>query len=83
MKENSREKTNLENFKLLILDCKEHRKLYNESFVSEDDIKIMDKMLSNYKRVLKENEQLRTEVNSLKEENKRYQEIEIQLLESE
>lgn len=43
----------------------------------------IDHILSDYKRVLKENEQLRTEVNSLKEENERYQEIEIQLLESE
>lgn len=36
-----------------------------------------------YKRVLKENEQLRTEVNSLKEDNERYQELELQILESE
>jgi hypothetical protein len=36
-----------------------------------------------YKRVLKENEQLRTEVNSLKEDNERYQELELQKLESE
>ena len=56
---NSIEKTNLENFKLLILDCKEHRKLYNESFVSEDDIETMNNILSDYKRVLKENEELR------------------------
>ena len=36
-----------------------------------------------YKRVLKENEQLRTEGNSLKEDNERYQELELQKLESE
>ena len=36
-----------------------------------------------YKRVLKENEQLRTAVNSLKEDNERYQELELQILESE
>lgn len=30
-----------------------------------------------------ENEQLRTEVNSLKEDNERYQELELQILESE
>lgn len=36
-----------------------------------------------YKRVLKENEQLHTEVNSLKEDNERYQELELQILESE
>lgn len=40
-------------------------------------------ILSDYKRVLKENEQLRTEVNSLKEDNERYQELELQILESE
>ena len=36
-----------------------------------------------YKRVLKENEQLRTEVNSLIVDNERYQELELQILESE
>lgn len=66
MKENSIGETNLENFKLLILDCKEHRKLYNESFVSEDDIEIMAHILSDYKRVLKENEELKAENNKLK-----------------
>jgi hypothetical protein len=39
--------------------------------------------LSDYKRVLKENEQLNAEVNSLKEDNERYQELELQILESE
>ena len=43
----------------------------------------VSKLLSDYKRVLKENEQLRTEVNSLKEDNERYQELELQILESE
>ena len=32
---------------------------------------------------MKENEQLRTEVNSLKEDNERYQELELQILGSE
>ena len=36
-----------------------------------------------YKRVLKENEQLRTEVNSLIVDNERYQDLELQILESE
>ena len=45
--------------------------------------KSMQHILSDYKRVLKENEQLRTEVNSLKEDNERYQELELQILESE
>ena len=35
----------------------------------------IEHILSDYKRVLKENEQLRTEVNSLKEDNERYQEL--------
>lgn len=43
----------------------------------------IEHILSDYKRVLKENEQLRTEVNSLKEDNERYQELELQILESE
>ncbi len=42
-----------------------------------------NRIISDYKRVLKENEQLRTEVNSLKEDNERYQELELQILESE
>ena len=45
--------------------------------------KYVDVILSDYKRVLKENEQLRTEVNSLKKDNERYQELELQILESE
>ena len=45
--------------------------------------KSMQHILSDYKRVLKENEQIRTEVNSLKEDNERYQELELQILESE
>lgn len=38
----------------------------------------IEHILSDYKRVLKENEQLRTEVNRLKEDNERYQELELQ-----
>ena len=48
-----------------------------------EDEKAIEHILSDYKRVLKENEQLRTEVNSLKEDNERYQEFELQVLESE
>lgn len=50
---------------------------------SGNEIKTIEHILSDYKRVLKENEQLRTEVNSLKEDNERYQELELQILESE
>lgn len=54
MKENE-EITNLERFELLIEDCKGHRELYGESSVGEYDIEIMQHILSDYKRVLKEN----------------------------
>lgn len=47
------------------------------------ELQTIEHILSAYKRVLKENEQLRTEVNSLKEDNERYQELELQILESE
>lgn len=58
MKENE-EITNLERFELLIEDCKGHRELYGESSVGEYDIEIMQHILSDYKRVLKENEELK------------------------
>ena len=48
-----------------------------------EEINALEHILSDYKRVLQENEQLRTEVNSLKEDNERYQELELQILESE
>ncbi len=56
MKENE-EITNLERFELLIEDCKGHRELYGEFSVGEYDIEIMKHILSDYKRVLKENEE--------------------------
>lgn len=52
-------------------------------FYYKDIQQAIDHILSDYKRVLKENEQLQTEVNSLKEDNERYQELELQILESE
>lgn len=61
MKENE-EITNLERFELLIEDCKGHRELYGESFVGEYDIEIMQHILSDYKRGLKENEQLKKDI---------------------
>lgn len=60
MKENE-EITNLERFELLIEDCKGHRELYGESFVGEYDIEIMQHILSDYKKILKENEILKEE----------------------
>lgn len=64
MKENE-EITNLERFELLIEDCKGHRELYGESFVGEYDIEIMQHILSDYKRVLKENEELKNDYENL------------------
>lgn len=60
MKENE-EITNLERFELLIEDCKGHRELYGEFSVGEYDIEIMQHIISEYKRVLKENEELKQE----------------------
>ena len=49
-----------------------HKFIYNDLGYDEkciDVINAIEHILSDYKRVLKENEQLRTEVNSLKKEN--------------
>ena len=45
--------------------------------------KAINTILNLIEKLQKENEQLRTEVNSLKEDNERYQELELQILESE
>ena len=66
MKENE-EITNLERFELLIEDCKGHRELYGESSVGEYDIEIMQHILSDYKRVLKENKELKSKNKTLEE----------------
>lgn len=66
MKENE-EITNLERFELLIEDCKGHRELYGESFVGEYDIEIMQHILSDYKRELKENEELNSKIPNLEQ----------------
>lgn len=65
-------------------------KFNNDYSIDNKDKEAIEHILSDYKRVLemnkillKENEQLRTEVNSLKEDNERYQELELQILESE
>ena len=83
MKENSIE----EDIKMLekldyLLDDVYSTGLVNDEERNEYQYAI-EHILSDYKRVLKENEQLRTEVNSLKEDNERYQELELQILESE
>lgn len=44
-------------------------KFNNDYSIDNKDKEAIEHILSDYKRVLKENEQLRTEVNSLKEEN--------------
>lgn len=66
MKENE-EITNLERFELLIEDCKGHRELYGEFSVGEYDIEIMQHIISEYKRVLKENEKLKSKNKTLEE----------------
>ena len=91
MKENSIE--NLQNKKYFnnideaIKVYEEFRRFKNDGFIESIDpdffFNLTDNILSDYKRILKENEQLRTEVNSLKEDNERYQELELQILESE
>ena len=91
MKENSIEKDEeiLNNIKAYMqenIDNGCHKFVYNDLGYDEkcvDVINAIEHILSDYKRVLKENEQLRTEVNSLKEDNERYQELELQILESE
>ena len=45
--------------------------------------KAINTILNLIEKLQKENEQLRTEVNSLKEDNERYQELELQILGSE
>lgn len=54
------------------IDNGHHKFCYNEQNDEKcvDIINAIDEILSDYKRVLKENEQLRTEVNSLQKENK-------------
>lgn len=78
MKENE-EITNLERFELLIEDCKGHRELYGEFSVGEYDIEIMQHIISEYKRVLKENEELKIKNNAIKRESEAYAENMIRL----
>lgn len=78
MKENSIE----EDIKVLENAIKCNEKQFEEIGVhiilQNDEQEAIEHILSDYKRVLKENEQLRTEVNRLKEDNERYQELELQ-----
>jgi hypothetical protein len=57
------------------------------NIVENQQYYIFNKQIEHYKeyieKLLKENELLRTEVNSLKEDNERYQKLELQILESE
>ena len=79
MKENSIE----EDIKRIEYIFEFQNKMSCQYVLETEDEKAIEHILSDYKRVLKENEQLRTEVNSLKEDNERYQELELQILESE
>ena len=75
----------LEELRIANENCIKNAKIKDNPFVAiwEKQNRAIEHLLSDYKRVLKENEQLRTEVNSLKEDNERYQELELQILESE
>lgn len=79
MKENE-EITNLERFELLIEDCKGHRELYGEFSVGEYDIEIMQHILSDYKRVLKENEELTISNKEIDKECSRLEKKEVELI---
>ena len=50
---------------------------------NKEECENLEITLNLIEKLQKENEQLRTEVNSLKEDNERYQELELQILESE
>ena len=83
--ENSIEE-DIKNIEEIIELSKEEIATENENITAILDIEdliSLEHILSSYKKALKENEQLRTEVNSLKEDNERYQELELQILESE
>ena len=67
----------LEELRIANENCIKNAKIKDNPFVAiwEKQNRAIEHILSDYKRVLKENEQLRTEVNSLKEDNERYQEL--------
>ena len=75
----------LEELRIANENCIKNAKNKDNPFVTiwGKQNRALEHILSDYKRVLKENEQLRTEVNSLKEDNERYQESELQILGSE
>ena len=66
----------LEELRIANENCIKNAKMKDNPFVAiwEKQNRALEHILSDYERVLKENEQLRTEVNSLKEDNERYQE---------
>lgn len=77
MKENSIEEDIkiAERFIKSIKTDKEYKKEGWHGYFNEEIVelaRILEHILSDYKRVLKENEELRTEVNSLKEEKEQY-----------
>lgn len=55
-------------------ECKKNCKEFtsNVTTINREEYEAIEHILSDYKKVLKENEQLRTEVNRLKEEKEQY-----------
>ena len=77
---NEEEKRAIEKFRKLGIKKFREEKLTNEDLLSYFEFVII---LNLIEKLQKENEQLQTEVNRLKEDNEKYQELELQILESE
>lgn len=81
---NEEEKNAIEIVKGLAVYYDDYSLLDEEEIEENESVnKSIELILNLIEKLLKENEQLRTEVNSLKEDNERYQELELQILESE
>ena len=76
---NEEERKIVKKFERLYLKDFNNEKITNEDRLSYIECALMTNLIE---KLSKENEQLRTEVNSLKEDNERYQELELQILES-
>lgn len=79
------EKEAIENIKALkiLFEIDDKKDFEATPLVQKEMAKDLRTLLNLIEKLLKENELLRTEVNSLKEDNERYQELELQILESE
>ena len=79
------EKEAIENIKALkiLFEIDDKKDFEATPLVQKEMAKDLRTLLNLIEKLLKENELLRTEVNSLKEDNERYKELELQILESE